>query len=203
MGVETKMSGFRWPGKRGSNTNEYATRQEFVSLFECERLTLRRLALLLTANAEAAEHCLVRALGECMANYSVSREWALVWARRVVIRNAINVVMDAEEQSFKGMYGDAVGDSTAFSEDRSLGRAATSKAILALPDLDRFVFVICVLERFSIHDCALLLGRSPRDIDEAHRKVVNQIEQVNESNDGSLGCSNELAQAACPCRGGE
>lgn len=111
--------------------------------------------------------------------------------------------MDAEEQSFKGMYGNAVGDSTAFSEGCSLGRAATSKAILALPDLDRLVFVICVLERFSIHDCALLLGRTPRDIDEAHRKVVNQIEQVNECNDGSLGCSNELAQADCPCRGGE
>ena len=188
------MGRFRWFDKRESGRGTYASKEEFVSLFESERMALQGLALLLTANSEAAERCLVLALRECIANCSVSRDWVLAWARRVVIRNAINVVMEPGEQSFAGMNCNAEIGSVVFSEDDSLGQIANLQPILALPDLDRLVFVISILERHSIHDCALLLGRSPRDINEARQRAADQIKQIDEFSDGSQRIGDGLAQ---------
>jgi len=89
-----------WFGKTVSGRGEYARKEEFASVFECERVGLRRLALLLTANSEAARECLIRAFRECIANSSVSREWVLSWTRRMIIRNAITLVMCSESESF-------------------------------------------------------------------------------------------------------
>jgi hypothetical protein len=50
-----------------------------------------------------------------------------------------------------------------------------SESILNLPKLDWLVFVIRILEGYSIHDCAVLLGRS-REINEVrHHRVDIQI----------------------------
>jgi hypothetical protein len=57
-----------------------------------------------------------------------------------------------------------------------------SLAILDLPDFDRLVFVICVLERYSILDCALLLRRSPKDVHDARVRATNQVVSVEERN---------------------
>lgn len=192
--LEINVSRFHWFDKREGDRGEYASKEEFVGLFESERMALQRLALLLTANSEAAERCLVLALGECIASSSVSKDWVLAWARRVVIRNAINVVMQSGEQSFAGMNGNAEGGPIMFSEDGSPGQIADSQPIPALSDLDRLVFVICILEGHSIHDCALLLGRSPRDIDEARQRATDRMKHIHESNDGSPCFGDALAQ---------
>jgi DNA-directed RNA polymerase specialized sigma24 family protein len=192
--VEINVSRFHWFDKRESDRGRYASKEEFVSLFESERMALHRLALLLTANSEAAERCLVLALGECIASSSVSKDWALAWTRRVVIRNAINVVMQPREQSSAKMNGNAEGEPVVFSEDGSPGEIAYSQPILALPDPDRLVFVICVLEDHSIHDCALLLGRSPQDIDEARQRATDRIKQIHECSDGSPCFGDTLAE---------
>jgi DNA-directed RNA polymerase specialized sigma24 family protein len=173
----------RWFGKAVSDRCEYARKEEFVSVFESERLGLQRLALLLTANSEAAKRCLIRAFRECVASRSVSKEWVLSWTRRMVIRNAISLVMGLGGQSFVNTNDDADNGLIAFFPDDSLGAIAESKSILGLPEFDRFVFVICVLERYSMHDCALLLGRSPRDINEARQRVGNQVGQIDELRD--------------------
>jgi hypothetical protein len=49
---------------------------------------------------------------------------------------------------------------------RGLGGHFEIDALLQLADFDRFVFVMSVLEHYSEHDCALLLGCSVRDIRE-------------------------------------
>ena len=49
-----------------------------------------------------------------------------------------------------------------------------------VPEFERFVFIICVLERYSIHDCALLLGKSPREVNEARHRVSSQVGQIDE-----------------------
>jgi hypothetical protein len=172
----------RWFGKRVSKRCEYAREEEFVSLFERERVGLQRLALLLTANSEAAKRCLIRAFRECIASGSVSKEWVLSWTRRMVIRNAISLVIGPEGQSFVNTDDDADNDLVVFFSDDSLGAIAESESIFDLPEFDRFVFVICVLERYSMQDCALLLGRSPRDINEARKRVGNQVAKIHELN---------------------
>ena len=174
------MSRVRLLGKTVSQRSEYASKEEFVSVFECERVDLQRLALLLTANSEAAKRCLILALRECIASSSVSKGWALSWARRMVIRNAISLVMGPGVQPFVDIHGDADNGLITFFSDDSLGTIAESESILDLPELDRFVFVICVRERYSMHDCALLLGRSPRDINDARHRVGDQVGQIKE-----------------------
>jgi DNA-directed RNA polymerase specialized sigma24 family protein len=170
----------RWFGKRVSEGYEYARKEEFVSLFERERVSLQRLSLLLTANSEAAKQCLIRSFRECIASSSVSKEWILSWTRRMIIRNAISLVIGPESQSFVNTNDDADNGLIAFFPDDPLGAIAESESIFDLPEFDRFVFVICVFERYSVQDCALLLGRSPRDINEARQRVGNQVEQIEE-----------------------
>jgi DNA-directed RNA polymerase specialized sigma24 family protein len=170
----------RWFGKTVSERREYACKEEFVSLFERERVSLQRLALLLTANSEAAKRCLIRAFRECIASSSVSKEWILTWTRRMVIRNAISLVIGPGGQSFTNPNDDADNGQIAFISDDSLGALAESESIFGLPEFDRFVFVICDLERYSMHDCALLLGRSPRDINEARQRIGNRVGQIDE-----------------------
>jgi hypothetical protein len=169
-----KLMKVHWFGKTVSERCEYARKEEFVSVFERERAGLQRLALLLTANSEAAKQCLVCAFKECITSSSVSKEWVLSWIRRVVIRNAIGLVMDSGVQSFVSTNDDGDDGSIACSPYDSLGETATSESILDLPEFERFVYVICVLERYSIHDCASLLGRPPREIDEARKRVATQ-----------------------------
>ncbi len=98
----------------------------------------------------------------------------------MIIRNAISLVMGPGGQSFVNTNDDADNGLIAFSPDDSLGAFAESESIFDLPEFDRFVFVICVLERYSMHDCALLLGRSLRDIAEARQRVGNQVGQIDE-----------------------
>jgi hypothetical protein len=172
----------RWFGKIVSERCEYAHKEEFVSLFERERGSLQRLALLLTANSEAAKRCLICAFRECIASSSVSKKWVLTWTRRIVIRNAISLIICPGGQSFIKPSDNADNGSIAFSSDDSPGAIAGFESILDLPEFDRFVFIICVLERYSMLDCALLLGRSPRDINEARQRVGNQVGQIDEIN---------------------
>jgi DNA-directed RNA polymerase specialized sigma24 family protein len=173
----------RWFSKIVNERGEYARKEEFVSVFECERVGLQRLALLLTANSEAVKRCLIRAFGECIASSSVSKEWVLSWTRRMVIRNAISLVMDPGGESFVNANDDADNGLIALSQDDTPGATAESESILDLPELDRFVFVICVLERYSMYECALLLGRPLRDINEARQRVGDQVGQIRELSD--------------------
>jgi hypothetical protein len=172
--------GARWLGQKASDRGEYASKEEFASVFESERVSLLSLALLLTANLEAANKCLILALRECIACSPVSKGWVLTWARRVVIRSAISLVMGSGERMFVGTNGNAEKELMVSSANDSPGRIFDARPILDLPVLDRFAFVICILERYSMHDCALLLGRSPRDVRKACRRAGNHVRQVDE-----------------------
>jgi len=48
-------------------------------------------------------------------------------------------------------------------------------AILDLENLERFVFVMSVLERYSDHDCAILLGCARREIITVRARAVQQL----------------------------
>lgn len=175
------MKKVRWFGKTVSERYRHARKEEFVSLFERERVSLEGLALLLTGNSEAAKRCLVRAFRDCTASSSVSNEWMLGWTRRMVIRSAIRLFMGSGNQSSVNANDDADDELVAFFPDDDWSRAfAGYGSIASLPDLDRFVFVICVIERYSMLDCALLLRRSPRDINEARQRVSKQVGKIDE-----------------------
>ena len=169
------MSRFRGLGQKVRESGEYAGKADFASVFESERAGLQKLALLLTANSEVATRCLIRAFRECISRSSVSKEWVLSWTRRMVIRKAISLVMSPGSQPIANTSDGAGNELRAFSSGDSIGAIATSESIVDLPEFERFVFVICVLERYSIHDCALLLDKSPREVDEVRHRVRNLV----------------------------
>ena len=173
----------RWFRNTVNERCEYALKGEFVSVFEREQSSLQRLAFLLTANSGVAKRCLMRAFRDCIASNSVSRGWALCWTRRMIIRNAISLVMGLEDPSFVDTHDDAGDGLVASFPDVSSSAIAGFESILDLPKFDRFVFVICDFERYSMHDCASLLGTSPKEISLARERVCNLVGQFNEFRD--------------------
>lgn len=183
---------------RSIEDEPYATTDDFQRLFTREMVDLFRLSLHLTADAEKADMCLILAIRDCFANSNVGKNWALVWARRMVVCNAIRLVMGTEGAS-PGIDESNIGPEIHLrpSEYR-IEALRESLAILELPDLDRLVFVICVLERYPILDCALLLRRSVKDVACARVRAISQIVSVEERNqEGTSATSPSRLRSAC------
>jgi DNA-directed RNA polymerase specialized sigma24 family protein len=153
----------------------YATTDDFQKLFAKEMTDLFRLSLQLTADAGKAESCLIFAMRECFANSTVSKEWVLVWARRMVVRNAIRLVLGTDHATPNDIDSETEPGFHLQPSEYRIEALRDSLAILELPDFDRLVFVICVLERYSILDCALLLKRSQKDVNDARVRAINQV----------------------------
>ena len=168
-------------GKRDwvSKTDEYATSVEFCELFRREMKSLYLLCLLLTAKHENAEECFVSSFDECLEGNSVFKEWAHSWAKRMIVKNAIQMIAPRLCTD-----KDAVADPS----DVCCGVQGTQAAhramveILALHDFERFVFVLSVLERYSDRDCAFLLGCTQHEVFEARAKAFWQIGDHNAAN---------------------
>lgn len=164
--------------RRGARRNglaggaDYATPEEFERLFDFQQASLLRLALLLTGSPEKAEKSLNHALRDCRLSSSVSMDWVLPWARRAIVRSAIQLVgLPDSAPPIKIMNGDSAGGNiqgmpaaTSFHVDVS--------SVQTLPDLERLVIVITILERMSIQDCALLLARSPKEVCDAQKRAI-------------------------------
>jgi DNA-directed RNA polymerase specialized sigma24 family protein len=64
-------------------------------------------------------------------------------------------------------------------EDGSLPNVASQdprfSAILALPDFERFVYVLSVLEGCTDQECATLLGVSPQQIEETRLRALQHF----------------------------
>jgi DNA-directed RNA polymerase specialized sigma24 family protein len=152
--------------------NLYATPEDFEQLFAKQKTELILLSLKLTADAAKAEMCLILAMRNCVFRSStVSKDRVRTWARRMVIRNAIRLLWAmpnelADESGFEFQL-----QPSAF----SLETLQDSVEILTLPDFDRLAFVICVLERYSTLDCALLLGKSPQEVSDAMMRAKSLL----------------------------
>lgn len=165
-----------------SQEDTFATPLDFQRLFAREMNDLFRLSLQLTADAEKAESCLIFAMRECISNTTVSKRWALTWARRTVVRNAIRLASGIEPVVPYDVDCEAEPGFHLQPSEIRIAALQDSPAILELPDFDRMVFVICVLERYSILDCALLLTRSPKDVNEARLRAITQVVSSKERN---------------------
>lgn len=160
----------------------YATTNDFQKLFAREMTGLFRLSLNLTADAEKAESCLILAMRECFSNRAVAKEFALIWARRTVIRNAIRLVLGTKNAIPIDIYGEAGPDFHLQPSEHRIEELRDSLVVLELADFDRLVFVISVLERYSILDCALLLKKSPKEVNDARVRAISQVLSAEERN---------------------
>jgi hypothetical protein len=123
------------------------------------------LAFLLTANHKQAEQCFASSVEEALKERAVFKEWARSWVKRTLIEKAIEIVSPVSDRP---------------GEKLDLWRAAHSEtpgqdqidAVTKLAPLERFVFVISILERRSHSDCALLLGCTMNRVVEARTRAL-------------------------------
>jgi hypothetical protein len=97
----------------------------------------------------------------------------------MVVRNAIGLVWGTKND----ILAESGFEFHLQSSDFPLEGLRESLAILALPHLDRLAFVICVLERYSILDCALLLRKAPQEVYDAIVRAKSHVLPPEEGRD--------------------
>ncbi len=160
---------FRKKEDRGSanDAQVYATKRDFCRIFEDHKTGLYLLSLLLTADAEKAEQCFVAGLQDSTHGNPVFREWALSWSKRQIIKNAIRMISPRQEQR---------GAQPAFEPTPSEAKLDSSLAtVLRLASYERIVFVMSVLEGYSVQECLTLLNSSKQEIVSARARALFQL----------------------------
>jgi hypothetical protein len=157
------------PPATTNGSTAHATRDDFCRIFFEEMNSLYLLGFLLTADAEKAEQCFVAGIGESVEGNAVFREWALSWARRTIIQQAILMIRPAQHIL-----------PIAETEPVSLEMEPRLRAILQLDALERFVFVMSVLERYSHQDCSVLLGCSRQTVVDARARALEHLASANQ-----------------------
>jgi len=156
---------------RREEANPYATVSDFCGLFTTGMDELYQLSLVLTADHQRAEQCFVASLEDSVGSKRVFKEWGRSWAKRMIVQNAIAQVKPHPSTASSSTFNIPRTRQLSADEDGHFGLTA----VLALPDFERFVFVISVLEHYSDHECSLLLGCSARELRRARTRAVEQI----------------------------
>jgi len=162
-----------WSGRKLGNiqADRHATSHDFCRVFRDSLDSLYLLSLLLTGDQSKAEHCFAAALEESGRSKQVFKDWAYRWAKVTIIRNAIADLRPCTEWVDSTLSADIAGENSA---RYGLG-AFEFNRVLALPDFQRFVFVLSVLEQYSKHECSLLLGCSIEEIERARVRALELI----------------------------
>jgi DNA-directed RNA polymerase specialized sigma24 family protein len=155
------------------NANEYATSEDFCRIFAQETNGLYQLSFLLTGDDEKAQQCVVAGLEDSVKANNVFREWAHSWAKRAIIRNAIRTLRPEPTDACSSALASVVSQKSKLQVIRDGHLEIDS--VLALEDFERVVFVMTVLERYSDHDSALLIGCSIKEIRAAQICALKEI----------------------------
>ena len=166
-----------WMGEVGNNVDKtralagaaavYTTESDFCRLFKKDMRALYTLALLLTADAEQAERCFVAGLDDCINSNPVFKDWAHAWSRRAIIMNAI-----------RDVFGASANRPVSIASTRSEGNWIANRplaTVIRLESLERFVFVMSLLEGYSDHECSVLLNRSRKEVVAARTLALRRL----------------------------
>jgi DNA-directed RNA polymerase specialized sigma24 family protein len=173
--------------KQITRVGEYAKGDDFCRIFDANMNRLYLLAFLLTGDHAQAEQCFVSALEDAIEGNPVFREWAHSWSGRAIIQNAVTVVEPRPDDA-RGSLRSNSGDCDY--EGRSAGSQIELSAVLGLEVFERIVYVMTVLERYSDHECSLLLGCARRDVLPARTRALEKI-----------GCQVEMHDRQLPIAG--
>lgn len=147
-----------------NGSTAYTTSDDFCRIFSEKMKRLYLLGYLLTGDSEKAEKCFVAGIGDCVTGNPVLKEWAYSWARRTVIQQAIQMMRPAQAKFTRA----SVASGGIEIEPRL-------KAVLELETLERFVFVMSVLEGYSYQDCSILLGCSRQAVVAARTQALDRL----------------------------
>lgn len=179
----------------------YAGSEELLKGITEDLTGLYQLSFLLTGDHAKAERCLVAGIEDCVNSNHIVEEGEHSWTKRTIIQNAIRELKPRPSRSRLSVPRRAFTH-THYLPNKSV-QHFESDAVLALEDFERFVFVISVLEHYSVHKCALLLGCSQQEVREGRTRALfglvnsslmvgsreDSFEHIQETNRGPC-CSN-------------
>ena len=157
---------------RRNEPNAFATREDFAEVFREDMDGLYQLSFLLTGDHKKAEECFVAGIEDCVRENRVFREWARSWAKRIIVENAIRELKPRPSLSSHSHSSPILSHRKQSSDS---GGHFDLEPVLGLEDFERFVFVMSVLENYSHHECALLLGCSVREIREGRLHALAKL----------------------------
>lgn len=156
---------------RSDSTTQTSTRAvptDFCRLFLEQAGSLYRLSLMLTADKKMAEQCVTKALEDCMRAGTVFKGWEHRYARRAIVMNAIHMVEP---------FGEAIPVRNAEDSDHIIVDPRLAP-VMALSPIDRFVFIMSVLESYSDHECRVLLRCLKSEIVEARSHALQSLAET-------------------------
>ena len=159
-----------------AQSNKYATSSDFCHIYAQQMNSLYLLSLLLTAEPEKAERCFLSGFDHSVESKFVFRERAHLWARRNVILHAIQSLCprpddenELHEAGFLPLNGKVPAELEAYSN---------FARIVGLNSFERFIFVMSVVEKYSVHECSLLLGCLRQDVINARTAAIQHLANV-------------------------
>lgn len=156
----------------GSGENQYATRDDFLQIFDEDVNPLYQLSFLLTGDHQKGERCFLAGIEDCSNESRVFRDWARAWTKRVIVENAIRELNPRRSHSNSSSLRSVFSRNQQWS---SPTRHFDADAVVGLADFERFVFVLCVLEHYREHECALLLGCSASEVRDARTRAIAEL----------------------------
>jgi DNA-directed RNA polymerase specialized sigma24 family protein len=160
-----------------SAENQYATDEDFLRIFDEDMDPLYQLSFLLTGDHQKGETCFVAGIERCANENRVFRQWARAWTKRVIVESAIRELQPRRSSNSSSLR-------SVFSHNQqssSPSRHFDADAVLRLADFERFVFVMCVLERYRESECALLLGCSASQVREACTRAIQALAGIDQA----------------------
>jgi hypothetical protein len=139
---------------KAARENEYATSSDFCRIFIEQMNNLYLLSLLLTADRKKAEECFLSGFEDSLRNNSVFKERAYLWARRSIVLQAIRLLRPQpsdENESSEARLSPLM--ETVPAEMRAYPNFVR---VVRLNSLERFVFIMSVLEMYSQQECSLI-----------------------------------------------
>jgi len=161
---------------KNTRSNVYATRSDFCHIYVEQMNGLFLLSLLLTADPQKAEQCFLAGFEDSVRNNYVFKERAHSWARRSIILRAIRLLCprpSEETESNGARISPFNGKMPA-----EVHACPNFTRIVGLNSFERFVFIMSILEKHSVHECSLLLGCSRRDIIDAQKTAVHRLVSI-------------------------
>ena len=150
-------------------STEYASCKDFQQIFAEDMVGLHRLAFLLTADEAKAEQCFVGGLEESIHGNPVFRQWARAWSKRAIIQNAIKMIAPSPEQR-QPVQEKTIANPLSAGPSNGSGTDVSQWA-----PFERFVFVMAVLEGYSLRECAALLGCPVQDVTAAKSLALQRL----------------------------
>jgi hypothetical protein len=146
----------------------YTTRDDFCKIFTQDMKSLYLLSFLLTADHKRAEQCFTAGIEDCLEGNPVFKEWAHTWSRRAIIKNAIRIVSPLSSRTAASRSAfDAVEWETDLRPELA--------AVMQLEPLERFVYVMSILEHYSDQECVALLTSTREQIIGARTRALQRL----------------------------